>query len=247
MQITKDLDGHPQSDLMETSSLPQTLNSSADEEQLHQIVDTGLVQNRITIAGFVLTLLVFTSTALLAFLAAAAQATPASERTNYVLSAPWVYINTVVPIFFGFLFAFSSLILLLMSQELRRTSMFVLAEVFLYLAMSQALASGVGRIVVVIGFAARFGMEFHITVAHLIETGVRVLPLPIWWGLLFLAPVAKIRRLSRKRSAILGYICGLSLLMVCSALGYELKRQGPSGALTFSLSLLEQLIQPVFW
>lgn len=177
-------------DLMEAPSSSKTQHSSVDEEQLHQIVDTGLVQNRITIAGFVLTLLVFTSTALLAFLAVTAQAKPAAERTDYVLSAPWMYVNTIIPIFFGFLFAVSSLILLLMSQELRRTSLFVLAEVFLYLAMSQALASSVGRIVVVIGLAAKFGREFHATVAWSIEISVRVLSVAVWWTLLFLAPVA---------------------------------------------------------
>jgi hypothetical protein len=246
MQITED-SKEPHLNLIEARSSSNTLNSSVDEEQLHQIVDTGLVQNRITLAGFVLTLLVFTSTALLALLAATAQAKSASERTDYILTAPWVYINTVIPIFFGFLFAISSLILLLMSQELRRTSLFVLAEVFLYLAMSQALASCVGRIVVVIGLAAKSGEEFHTTVARSIEISVRVLPLAVWWALLFVAPAARIRRLPQKRSIILGYVSGLSLLMVCSALGYELKHEGPSGAVTFALSLLKQLIQPLFW
>lgn len=77
---------------------------SREAEESNDAVDTGLVQNRITIIGFVLTLLIFTSTVLLAFLVLTAQGQDVSRRADYVLSAPWVYVNTIMPVFLGFLF-----------------------------------------------------------------------------------------------------------------------------------------------
>jgi hypothetical protein len=107
--------------------------------------------------------------------------------------------------------------------------------------VSWELASSVGRIVVVIGLAANSGEEFHTTVARSIEISVRVLPLAVWWALLFVAPAARIRRLPQKRSIILGYVSGLSLLVICSALGYELKHEGPRSVSTILRQLDDRI------
>jgi uncharacterized membrane protein len=109
-------------------------------------VDTGLVQNRLTIAGFVLALMVFVSSVLLAFIALTAQAQDQAGKAAYIAAAPWAYLNTVIPVFLGFLFSIASIISLLKSQATDKQWLFNLGEILLYLLLSQFLSSGFNKI-----------------------------------------------------------------------------------------------------
>ena len=213
----------------------------------HRVVDTGLVQNRITIAGFILTLLVFTSTIFLAFIALTVQGQDPSRRVEYVLSAPWVYVNTILPVFLGFLLAITSIVFLLMSQQLHREWIFVLGEILLYLALAQFLAGGLSKIANVVVLSALYGSRTHPFIGYSIGLITKVVPLPLWWTLLFVAPLTKVRRLRERKQAVIGYAGAVLLVLVSSALSFELKREGSAGLLTFLKSFMKQIVQPLFW
>jgi len=111
------------------------LNSQNENDGWDQVADTGKVQNRIRIVGFILTLLMFTSTILLAYISGVPQNQEPSQREAYIYSATWDYINTIVPIMLGFVLATTSLPFLLISQELRKADVcmpkfFVLSSSF---------------------------------------------------------------------------------------------------------------------
>jgi hypothetical protein len=228
---------------------PTSLISDQLKEQTgwHEVVDTGLVQNRITIAGFVLTLLVFTSTVFLAFIALAVQGQEPAKRVDYVLSAPWVYVNTILPVFLGFLLAISSIVLLLMSQQLHRGWIFALGEILLFLALAEFLAGGLSKIANVVMLSALYGSKSHPNIGYLIAVLTRVLPIPLWWTLLFVGPITRLSRLQVRRQAVIGYACATMLVLISSALSFELKRAELSGWWTFIKSFLKQLVQPLFW
>lgn len=228
---------------------PTSLTSDQLNEQTgwHEVVDTGLVQNRITIAGFVLTLLVFTSTVFLAFIALTVQGQDPAKRVEYVLSAPWVYVNTILPVFLGFLLAISSIVFLLMSQQLHRGWIFAMGEILLYLALAEFLAGGLSKIANVVILSALYGSKSHPNIGYLIALITRVLPIPLWWTLLFVGPLTRLLRLQERRQAATGYACVIILVLISSALSFELKRAESSGSWTFTKSFLKQFVQPLFW
>src|SRR5712692_8042032 len=157
------------------NSKPTSFDETNEEPGWHQVVDTGLVQNRITIAGFVLTLLVFTSTIFLAFIALAVQGQDSTKRIEYVLSAPWVYVNTILQIFLGFLLAISSIVLLLVSQQLHRQWIFVEAEILVYLALAEFLSGGLSKIANVVVMSARYGSQAHRYIGSVIVLLTKIL------------------------------------------------------------------------
>jgi hypothetical protein len=223
------------------------LNSQNENDEWDQVADTGKVQNRITIVGFILTLLVFTSTILLAYISGVAQNHEPSQREAYIYSATWDYINTIVPIMLGSVLATTSLLFLLISQELKKAWMFAFAEILLYLALASALAACLSKISKVAQMGALYQGTGHPRVGYLLALGVWILPLPLWLGLVYAAPIVKIYKMTRNRETLLGYLCAALVIMILSTVSFEVRQRGPVGWDTVVKSFAKQLVQPLFW
>lgn len=210
-------------------------------------IDIGLVQNRLTIAGFILALLVFASSVLQAFIALAAQAQDQAKKAEYIASAPWDYINTVNPVFLGFLLSIISIVSLLQSQTTNKKWLFYFGEILLYLSLSQFLSSGLNKIVNVLVIALKHqGATASPVMSQTLILLVKGLPLLLWLLLLFGAPLNIIYRISDKRKVVIGYIVALVITFLCSALSYSI-REPNNGFFTFIKWCVRQVIQPVYW
>lgn len=130
---------------------------------------------------------------------------------------------------------------------MRSAWLFAFGEILLYLALAQFLAGGLSKIANVLSMSAQYGSRNHQWFGWSIWLLVKLLPLPLWWTLVFVAPWIKVSRSSQKRLAGISYACTLTLMFLCSAVSFELKRDGNAGLVTFLLSWLKQTVQPVFW
>jgi hypothetical protein len=211
-------------------------------------IDTGLVQNRLTIAGFILALLVFVSSILLAFIALTTQAHDQAGKAASIGSAPWGYLNTVIPVFLGFLFTIASIVSLLQSQATDKQWLYNLGEILLYLSLSQFLSSGFNNIVNVLVNAIHSQADKSRPITSLtLLVLVRGLPLLLWWLLLFLAPLNIIYRIPDKRKVSIGYTLALTIIFLTSALSYSIKEGANAGFFTFIKWCIYQIAQPYFW
>jgi hypothetical protein len=211
-------------------------------------IDTGLVQNRLTIAGFILALLVFVSSALLAFIALTAQAQIQAGKAESIASAPWIYLNTVIPVLLGFLFSIASIVSLLQSQATGKPWLYNFGEILLYLSLSQFLSSGLNNIVNILANAIHNQATTSRPIASfMLSVLVRGLPLLLWWLLLFGAPLNIIHRIPDKRKVSIGYIVALTIIFLTSALSYSIKEDANAGFFTFIKWCIYQPFQPYFW
>jgi uncharacterized membrane protein YhaH (DUF805 family) len=232
-------------------------------------VEAALVQNRLTAAGFILALLVFVTSGLIALVALRAQvhppeapATPAvrmsagadasvdpqwdsrTSRAEFVAAFPWIYITTLVPVCIGFLLALAALMLLLQSQAINSPFLFYLGELLLYPALAQFLASGVNNIVSGLSGASA-AHNLHLPVSVVLTHPLRAVSLVLWWLLLFVAPVIRIRTADLRRTGPLGlsYAAILVAVMLVSALAYQERHSD----VPLLCALAVQVFQPCYW
>lgn len=210
-------------------------------------METGLVQNRLTIAGFTLALLVFVSSVLLSFLGLVAQTKDASQRADFLISTSWSYLNTVLPVFLGFIFAISSIVFLLQSQATVKTWMFDLGDVLLYLALSQFFSSGLNKIVNVLMIGLHSHSSLKPWASYSLMGIIKGSVLIMWVVLVFGAPLNRILRVSPKRNVVIGYTAAVLVIFISSALSYFLRGADEAGFGTFLKWFVLQFVQPLFW
>src|SRR5574341_240583 len=152
-------------------------------------VDNTLVQSRLTVLGFVLALLMFVTTALLALF---------SLEQKPPEKLVFEYLNTVVPIALAFPITLAAMLCLITSQvddadTNRQMWWFSAGQILLYLALSQFLSSGMRNIVG--GLANGLREARPSGTATQIVVGVPVvLSMIVWLWLLFLAPIRYLLR-----------------------------------------------------
>jgi len=211
-----------------------------------------LVQNRLNVAALGLSALVFSGSFTLALFG--------SLRGDAKVDFRLAFLHTLVALAIGITSSLASIACFLQSQHSRqqdadptteghstsantvrwfytRQWWFCLGQLFLYMALSQALSASLTEIV--------YGISLS---DETLGRALGFLALPVWWVFLFSGPAMFLRRMwpfqaSSERMAIWSvYVLLLIAMLAISASGYRRRGGGAMGR-----SFLEQVYQPLTW
>ena len=205
--------------------------------------EDSAVQNRLTAAGLVLTTLFFAGSFALALNAQSEQRRPFASNFAYL----------EVALVVGALLAITAITALLACQQCSgsdrtwyrsKRAWFTVANVALYLALSQAMSAGLTELV--FGIKERFNADL---LAKALASAASVL----WIVLLFIAPIHTIRSwwkhfaLGERVLVALAYVASLTFLLTTNAAIYVVQDKAPETFLVFLDNLIRQLLQPMMW
>ena len=205
--------------------------------------EISLVQNRLTAAGLVLTSLFFSGSFSLGLYSQLTKKTMEEFRIDFV--------QVLTPLAFGATFAILAVAGLLLCQQLSPQSQrwvtsrrwwFSVSTIWIYLAASQAMSSGLIEVVFSVAQVSQF-------VANVIAT----LALPGWILLLFVAPTHVLYRAAKRmspsewRSMLVVYTVPLLSIILTTAQIYTLKAPTTDEPYVFLKYVLWQLVQPLSW
>jgi hypothetical protein len=217
-----------------------------------EATEVSLVENRLNVAALALAALMFSGSFTLALF----ESFHLPQRADFRLE--FLHILTALAI--GVTTSIASIACFLQSQqseqhatnaeddstgEVRKTThwyrgrewWFSLGQIFLYMALSQALSASLTEIV--------YGISLG---SNLLGILLGVLALPIWWVLLFFAPIMFLRRMRpfevRAERWALNVIYGTLVAgtIALTGLAYSVRGGG-----TFIRSAANQLYQPLTW
>lgn len=213
----------------------------------------ALVQNRINVAALALTALVFSGS----FTMTLYTTLHPDERGDFRRE----FLHIVAPLSLGVLASLASIACFLQSQQSdqgelegidsdasrERTSLFAwvrtskwwfsLGQLFLYMALSQALSASLTEIV--------YGVSVG---AAVLGAALGILACLVWWGFLFMGPIAFLRRMRAYQTDVerraLYVVYALMLAAIFSLSGEAYNVRGGGG---FWRNAAEQLYQPLAW
>ena len=203
----------------------------------------SFVQNRLTIAGLALSTLFFSASFSLSLYGSLHPGETIDYRVEF---AP---IETSLAL--GVTACLLTIVAFLVSQQLTETSgqwylsrrlWFSLGNVWLYLALSQAMSAGLMEIVYGVAlFHQALGMTLGIVAT------------PVWLLLLIGAPVHFILRTrpvfgrAEQRALLLAYVVSLGVILVTNAEVYRLRAKDPATPSALTVNVLVQFVQPLTW
>jgi len=205
--------------------------------------EDSAVQNRLTAAGLVLTTLFFAGSFALAL-------NGQSERRRPFASA-FGYLEVALVV--GALLAIAAITALLACQQCvgsdrswfrSKRAWFTVANVALYLALSQAMSAGLTELV--FGIKETFNAD---VLAKALASAASLL----WIVLLFIAPIHTIRSwwehfaLGERLLVALAYAASLIFLLTTNAAIYVVQDKAPETFQVFLDNVIRQLVQPMMW
>lgn len=210
--------------------------------------ESSLIQNRLTVAGFAITTLIFSGTFSLNLYTNIRQLYPDFEPKDFRIA----FLHIEVALTLGFIMSVLTLVCFLLSQSLREDEVqwyrskqwwFSVGQILLYLAFSQALSSSLTEVVFGIGMGSqRLGWM------------IGLFALPVWWLLLFIGPISYIKRIDLSKTRygsrllILVYVAAVLCILAANAWAYTLiDNNGVFSFSGFFKQLMQQLIQPATW
>ena len=215
-----------------------------------QDTENSLIQNRLTVTGFALTILVFSGSFTLSLF----NSFPQELRGGYQSE----FLHIEVSLATGIIVSVLALASFLMAQQTKpvpeRASpesvlwlqtkrwWFSIGQVLLYLTLTQALSSSLTEVV--------YGAGLSNWILGIL---LGVVALPVWWFLLFLGPISFIWRYRQvlDRSGffalIVVYVVFLFAILGLNAEAYRLIERTPFTVTAFLIKFLTQLIQPLIW
>jgi hypothetical protein len=214
--------------------------------------EISLVQNRLNVATLGLTALVFSGSFTLALFGSLRLGAQSDFRVEFL--------HTLVALAIGITTSLASIACFLQSQhsepqaiedssESSRTSTskphwfhtrqwwFCLGQIFLYMALAQALSASLTEVVYGVSLS-RDGLGL----------ALGVLASPLWWVFLFFGPVMFLRRMwpfqtrSERSAVLIVYVLTLVTVLGISASAWSTRGGG-----AFARSFVEQLYQPLTW
>lgn len=214
--------------------------------------EISLVQNRLNVAALGLTALVFSGSFTLALFG--------SLRLGVHTDFRLEYLHTLAALAIGITTSLASIACFLQSQQSgqpeaekdsasphaithtahwfhSRQWWFCLGQIFLYMALAQALSASLTEVV----YGVSLGRDA-------LGLALGILALPVWWLLLFFGPATFLRRLwpfqsrSERSAAIVVYA-----LTVTAILGISASAWSTRGGGAFGRSFVDQLYQPITW
>ena len=208
--------------------------------------DSSIIQNRLTVAGFAIAALIFSGTFTLGLHTAFRLLNEEDPEIDFRIA----FLHIEMTLAVGLTLSMLTLTCLLLSQHLKdsanrwyssRQWWFSMGQVLLFLALAQALSSTLTEVVYGIGLASqRLGFWMGL------------FALPVWWMLLFVAPISFIRRVRKSLSRgscllQLIYILAIALVLVFNAEAYRHKKRQDFSTRTLLANIWEQIIQPAKW
>jgi hypothetical protein len=214
--------------------------------------EISLVQNRLNVAALSLTALVFSGSFTLALFRSLRPGAQADFRLEYL--------HTLVALTIGIMTSLASIACFLQSQhsepqriEIDRESSptpssnlhwfhtrqwwFCLGQIFLYMALAQALSASLTEVVYGVSLS-RDGLGL----------ALGILASPLWWVFLFFGPAMFLRRMwpfqapTERSAVVIVYVLTLVTILGISASAWSTRGGGG-----LPRSFLEQLYQPLTW
>lgn len=201
------------------------------------------VQNRLTAAGLVLTTLFFAGSFALAL--------NARSKSQRSFTAAFAYLEVTLVV--GALLAIAAIVSLLVCQQCdgseslwyrSKRAWFIVANVALYLALSQAMSAGLTELVFEI--KETFNAEL---LARTLATAATLL----WVILLFVAPIHTMRswwcHLTKSESLLVVsvYLIFLVFVLTTNAAIYVVQDGAPETFHVFLENVIRQILQPLMW
>jgi hypothetical protein len=216
----------------------------------NQDTENSLIQNRLTVTGFSLTILIFSGSFTLSLF----NSFPQDLRGGYQST----FLHIEVSLATGIIVSVLTLASFLMAQQSKpipqsassesvlwfqtKRWWFSAGQVLLYLTLTQALSCSLTEVVYGAGLSNR-----------ILGILLGLVALPVWWFLLFLGPITFIWRYRRilNRSGLFAlviiYVVFLVAILGFNAEAYRLIQRTPFTVTAFLIEFLNQLIQPIFW
>jgi hypothetical protein len=223
-----------------------------DFEDVFDDIDpqNSLIQNRLTVTGFALMVLIFSG----GFTLGLFNSFPQELRGIYHSD----FLHIEVSLSLGVICSVLALMCFLLAQQARaipkdspsgtvlwllsKQWWFAVGQILLYLTLTQALSAALTEVVYGAGRSSS-------TLGLLLG----VVAMPVWLFLLFLGPISFLWRfswiLTRSGLIALAALYGIFLIVVLglNAEAYRLHSDDPFTVCTFLLRVLNQLIQPLTW
>jgi hypothetical protein len=220
-------------------------------------LDSTVVQSRLTITGFALTVLIFSGS-----FTTALYGTFRNPAIDYRIAFLAVEMSLALGIIASVLAIASFLMSLQMTSS--RPSWFSwffsgqwwfsVGQILLYLALSQALTSSLSEVV----YGIQLGTIEPLQGPQSVAWWVGVAALPAWWFLLFFGPIDFIRRISKNPTTfhspglvalIVVYVLAVLGVLIASAEAYSIRGSGgfQLEVSEFPRAILHQIFQPVTW
>jgi len=205
--------------------------------------EDSAVQNRLTAAGLVLTTLFFAGSFALALKGQSERRRPFASAFGYL----------EVALVVGALLAIAAITALLACQQCvgsdrswfrSKRAWFTVANVALFLALSQAMSAGLTELV--FGIKETFNAD---VLAKALASAASLL----WIVLLFIAPIHTIRSwwehfaLGERLLVALAYAASLIFLLTTNAAIYVVQDKAPETFQVFLDNVIRQLVQPMMW
>jgi hypothetical protein len=205
--------------------------------------EISLIQNRLTVAGLSLTALFFSGSFSLALYGALREAAKPDYRIEFA------HIETAIAL--GAFGSFLTIASFLLCQQLNgannhwfasRRWWFCAGTLWLYLTLAQAMSAGMTEIV--------YGVSLlHKTIGVVLG----VWSTPVWWLLLFAAPINLLLRTravlssNEHRTLWITYVATLLLMIITTGEIYRQRGHEPATPSAFLSNVLLQLVQPATW
>jgi hypothetical protein len=216
-----------------------------------EVAEISLVDNRLNVAALALAALMFSGSFTLSLF----ETLHLKPRTDFRLE----FLHILAPLAIGVITSIASIACFLQSQQSKQQSMseedassvaprtalwyrgrewwFSLGQIFLYMALAQALSASLTEVV--------YGVSLS---SNLLGILLGVLALPVWWVLLFFAPITFLRRMGRFEvraerwalNVIYGTLVAGSIAL--TGLAYSVRGGG-----TFIHNVADQFYQPLTW
>ncbi len=203
------------------------------------------IQNRLTVAGLILTTLFFAGS----FALALSAQFDAPYRKDFRTAFAYLEVTLVV----GALLSMAAITGLLACQQLAgsggrwyasKRAWFIISTNCLYLALSQAMSAGLTELV--------FGIR-HVFEAAVIATTLAIGASFLWVVLLFVAPIHALAswwselKEGEKILCVSAYVMTLGFVLFTNSAIYLVQNQSPETLVEFLYNLFRQIIQPLLW
>jgi hypothetical protein len=232
----------------------------ATEDVFHDSTDASLdsrvVQSRLTVTGFALTVLIFSGS-----FTTALHGTFTNGNIEY--RTEFLHVETSLALgIIASVLAIGCFLMSLQASSLgaswyswcfSRQWWFSVGQILLYLALSQALTSSLTEVVYGIGLGTTglLGIES-------VAWWIGLAALPVWWFVLFLGPINFIWRIGKGSTtefgssgliALIGvYLLAILGILVANAEAYAIRGSGaPLHIGQLPVAILYQIFQPVTW
>ena len=205
-------------------------------------LDIAVIQNRLNVAGLALTALFFSGSFSIALHAL-------NNRGGADFRVEFAQVEG--PLVLGVLFGIAAICGLLLCQQLSRPShhwftssrwWFAVSNIWLYFTLSQAMSAGLSEMISGISM-------FHPVVSQ----SMAVLATPLWWLLLFIAPIHLIKRardvFNAAEARMLAVVYTVSVLIILALNAEVFLVRGAErfsiGSFLYNFAL--QIVQPMTW